>query len=459
MLSRGKCLVKDAQMRYLGGRGDIADCIKDDAMRLAHFIQRYPPALGGSEAYFARLSRWCATQGDEVTVFTTNAIALEAFWSAQASTMSAGREVEAEVTVRRYPLWRCQGRRWLLKALSLFPLRAAQCLTLPCNPIAPAMWRDAGREPLSFDAVHASAFPYAFPIMCGRRLARRLRIPFFVTPFLHLGDPSDPRDRTRRGYTAPALRWLLNEADGVFVQTPSERAAAIALGVPDTRIILQGLGVEPIECTGGDRADARWRWNLPDDACVVGHLANQSWEKGTNDLLQALEPLWRRQWPIHLLLAGPQMANFTQFWQSFTARCPEHARDRVRQLGPLTDADKRAFYAAIDVFALPSRSDSFGLVLLEAWANGVPNVAYRAGGIADVIQHERDGLLVPCGSIDALTAALERLCDDIDTRIDLGRCGEARLPREFCWDDKLALVRGTIAARIGSNSAVAVDEC
>ena len=79
-----------------------------------------------------------------------------------------------------------------------------------------AVWRDAGdflpsptgrgagREGV-FDAVHASAFPYAFPIVCARRLARRLRVPFFITPFLHLGDPDDPNDRTRRGYTSPAL--------------------------------------------------------------------------------------------------------------------------------------------------------------------------------------------------------------------------------------------------------------
>ena len=58
----------------------------------------------------------------------------------------------------------------------------------------------------------------------------------------------------------------------------------------------------------------------------------------------------------------------------------------MRRLGPLTDAEKRDFFAGIDLFALPSRSDSFGLVLLEAWANGVANVAYRAGGVADVIQ-------------------------------------------------------------------------
>jgi glycosyltransferase involved in cell wall biosynthesis len=447
-VSRGERLVKRAEIGYLDGRTDFAvymDCIKDGSMRLAHFIQRYPPALGGSEAYFARLSRYCAERGDAVTVFTSNALSLDAFWSPDGTNMPGGVETEAGVTIRRYPLWRMRGRRWLLKPLSLVPHRLWQCLTMPCNPISLAMWRDGNEG--SFDAVHASAFPYAFPIVCGWRLARRLKIPFYVTPFLHLGNPDDPRDPTRRGYTSPALCWLLNEADGVFVQTPSERAAVLSIGLPPEKIVLQGLGVEPRECTGGNRAAARRRWDLPDDAFVVGHLANNSQEKGTNDLVQALEPLWREGRPIHLLLAGPQMPNFTSYWQAFETRCPEFARRWVRRLGPIGDLEKRDFYAAIDVFALPSRSDSFGLVLLEAWANGIANVAYRAGGIADLIRHDVDGLLVPCGQVSALTAALQRLCDDVDTRIQFGVHAQARLAREFCWHDKLALVRRTIAGQ------------
>ena len=222
-------------------------------MRVAHFIQRYPPALGGSEAYFARLSRYLANQGDEVTVFTSNAIDLEAFWSRRGRCTSPGVAQEDGVEVRRYPLWRLPGRRYLLKLLSLFPQRLWQCLTLPCNPISPAMWRGVRRLDRHFDVVHASAFPYAWPIACARRLARRWRIPFFLTPFLHLGDPQNPRDATRRGYTSPALRWLLGQADTVFVQTPSEQQAARELGVDAGKIVLQGLGVDPSECTGGDR--------------------------------------------------------------------------------------------------------------------------------------------------------------------------------------------------------------
>ena len=49
-------------------------------LRVAHFVQRYPPALGGSEAYFAPPGNYLVAAGDAVTVFTTNALDLEAFW-------------------------------------------------------------------------------------------------------------------------------------------------------------------------------------------------------------------------------------------------------------------------------------------------------------------------------------------------------------------------------------------
>jgi glycosyltransferase involved in cell wall biosynthesis len=404
-------------------------------LRIAHFVQRYPPALGGSEAYFARLSRHLADEGHDVTVFTSTADALEAFWLPQAASFAAGRNVEDGVCVRRYGLsLRFRGRRWLLKPLSLFPQRHWQCLTVTCNPFAWDMWRDAGRLQERFDVVHATAFPYAFPILCARRLARRLGVPFFLTPFLHLGDPLNPRDSSRRAYTSPAMMSLAKSADVVFAQTPSERAALIQCGVPAQRVIPQGLGVDIAECTGGDRPRARRAWATSGEEILVGHLANNSEEKGTVDLLKAAALLWRQGHQFRLVLAGPQMPSFQRFWQ-----CYRHA-EHVRCLGRLTDSQKRDFFAGIDLFALPSRSDSFGLVLLEAWANGLPNVAYRAGGVADVVRDEEDGLLAPCGDVNTLAVALQRLVTDADTRRRFGTAGRQRAEHEFRWQDKLALV-------------------
>jgi glycosyltransferase involved in cell wall biosynthesis len=297
------------------------------------------------------------------------------------------------------------------------------------------MWRDAGRPTQAFDLVHATAFPYAFPIVCGLRLARSQGIPLVVTPFLHVGDPDDPQDRTRRSYLSPALLSLLREADCIFLQTEPEREALLGKGIPEGRMVLQGMGVEPAECTGGDRELARREWGVARGELVVGHLANNSVEKGTVDLLWAAEALWDRGRRFRVVLAGPEMPNFRRFWDGY------RPAGRVRRLGVLDDRQKRDFFAGIDLFVLPSRSDSFGLVILEAWANGVPSVAYLAGGLPGVIRHEEDGLLVRCGNVDELAAALGRLIVDGGLRFQLGRTGRERISKDFRWEAKLKAVR------------------
>jgi glycosyltransferase involved in cell wall biosynthesis len=416
-------------------------------MRVAHFVQRYPPALGGSEAYFARLSRYLAQLGDAVSVWTTSAIDLEAFWTTRGRCLRPGVRIEEGVEVRRYSLLRLPYHTRVLKALSFVPYPAWQCLTVSCNPIARRMWQDTCTTGERFDLVHASAFPYGWPLACGLRLARRLGVPFLLTPFVHLGDPDDPHDRTRRAYTSPAMMYLARAADRIFVQTEGEREALLERGVPPERLVLQGMGLDREGCTGGERKRVRKQWNVGAEEMVVGHLANNSREKGTVDLLTAAEAAWRRGSRLHVVLAGPTMPNFESFWHHYLPT------GDVRRLGVLDADQKRDFFAGIDVFALPSRSDSFGLVLLEAWANGVPVIGYRAGGIGWVIHDRSDGLLVRCGDIAGLADALLRLEANPALRRRLGEAGRQRTQREFDWEDKLALVRRVYEEVAGAASS------
>jgi glycosyltransferase involved in cell wall biosynthesis len=413
-------------------------------MRVAHFVQRYPPALGGSEAYFARLSRYLAAAGDEVTVFTTTAVDLEAFWSTRGRCLRPGRRREDDVEVRRHSLSRLPYQVRVLQALSLVPHAGWKCLTFWWNPIAFRMGLEALRCREPFDVVHATAFPYGFVLACARRLATRLNVPFVLTPFVHLGDPHDPRDRTRRAYTHPALLKLARTADRLFVQTEVERQALVERGFAEERLVLQGMGLDLPSCTGGDRYRVRAEWGVGPNDVVIGHLANNSFEKGSIDLLKAAERAARYGGRFHVVLAGPEMPNFRSFWRGYRPTVPVH------RLGVLDAGQKRDFFAGLDVFALPSRSDSFGIVLLEAWANGAPNVGYEAGGIGGVIRHEKDGLLVRCGDLNGLAAALTRLAADADLRRRLGEAGRERALRDFRWEDKLALVRavyGELAAQ------------
>jgi glycogen synthase len=102
-------------------------------------------------------------------------------------------------------------------------------------------------------------------------------------------------------------------------------------------------------------------------------------------------------------------------------------------------------YAAADVFAMPSRTDSFGIVYLEAWCYGVPVVGARAGGVPDVIDEGKDGLLVRFGDVEELAGAVGRLLGDRKEARRLGANGRARVVRELTWDHKYAQVRAVYA--------------
>lgn len=404
-------------------------------MHLAHFVQRYPPALGGSEIYFQRLSRHLVAQGHSVDVWTTDAIDLTALWSPSGRATAEGSQDDHGVRVRRFACSRWPCRRYVLKLASMLPLGPkGRLMTLPCNPISWSMRRAVRASDDAYDVVHATAFPYAWPILCALDLARRSRAAFALTPFLHLGNLDDPNDPTRRRYLSPAFRWLLRQADLVFAQTRAEAEQIERVGVASERIILQGMGVDPTEVTGGERNRLRSAWGVGDADVIVGHLANLSEEKGTCDLLRAASRLWSSGEPnVYVALAGPDMPNFRKFW----AHLPY--RHRVFRLEDVSDDLKRDFFAAIDLFVLPSRSDSFGLVLLEAWANGLANVVYRAGGPGEIVRHGVDGIIVPYGSVAELSEAIVGLARDRNKRRRMGDEGRGRLA-EFRWSDKLRLV-------------------
>lgn len=104
-------------------------------------------------------------------------------------------------------------------------------------------------------------------------------------------------------------------------------------------------------------------------------------------------------------------------------------RDRVELAGEVDDVPRHL--AAADAFVLSSRSEGMPMSILEAMAAGLPVVATRVGGIAELVADGETGLLVPAGDAAALAAALQRLVDDEALRKALGARGRERAVAEF----------------------------
>jgi glycosyltransferase involved in cell wall biosynthesis len=87
----------------------------------------------------------------------------------------------------------------------------------------------------------------------------------------------------------------------------------------------------------------------------------------------------------------------------------------------------------MDLLALPSSAEGFGLVLIEAMAAGVPVVATNVAGIRDVICDQKTGLLVPVGSPQLLAEAIRRVLDDSKLRARLVAAAYKEVRERFDW--------------------------
>ena len=400
-------------------------------MRIAWFIHRYHPIVGGAENYGRAMVRRFVAAGDEVDVFTSDAHDLWYFTNKTRRRVVAPRVSEVDgATVHRFPVRHFPMQRYVGRALSYVPHWPTRCVAESYMPFLPGIGRVRG----DYDAVFAVGFPYTVFSYAALLTARAANAPLLLTPFLHLGTPGDKVNRT---YTRPHQIRLLAESDAVIVQTSLEAAAVREWGIPDRRIVVLGMAVEHAEVTGGDRGRFRGELGIAPDGRAIGHLATLDYNKGTNDLILATARLNENRGAadqVALLLAGPSSPDFERFLaEQPTARWPW-----LKRLGPLPLADRADFFASIDVFAMPSRTDSFGIVFLESWANGIPVVAAAAGGVPDVVRDGEAGYLVPFGDLDRMTDRLGRLVDQPDLAATLGAVGRDLVARGYTWEDRHA---------------------
>ncbi len=109
-------------------------------------------------------------------------------------------------------------------------------------------------------------------------------------------------------------------------------------------------------------------------------------------------------------------------------------------LGFIPDEDKRDLLDAGDVFVMPSRTDSFGIVYLESWLYKKPVIGALAGGVPEVISHGEDGYLVPFGDVTRLADCIATLLTDKDLARRFGEAGCRKVLTEHTWDKKYDMI-------------------
>lgn len=299
---------------------------------------------------------------------------------------------------------------------------------------------------LDLDVIHSH-----HPLLLGdvaAHFARKKGIPLVYTFHTQLEEYSHyiPLNQEMvKGMARSRMSHYAQKCDLVLAPSPSIRSLLDSYGIT-TRVETVPNAIDTSRFANPSVVRG-WRQQLeiPTDAVVSLSVGRLGQEKNLDFLLQCFSTLCKRQGERYLVLVGDGTER---------ARLEALARElgvhqRVRFTGAIPYCEMPSIYAACDLFTICSTTEVKPLVVLEALASGLPSLAISACGTVDTLHHGRDGWLCSSGDPEAFVEGWERLTDDRELRLSLGR--QARLTSqryslEFYLDRLTGLYQETIEA-------------
>jgi glycosyltransferase involved in cell wall biosynthesis len=383
-------------------------------MHVAFVLPRFFPYRGGYENSLLALSKYLVQRGHRVTVFTTVANDLEAFWLPGFNTFPEEEISVDGVVVRRFPICYNVLRRRATRLLGMMPYWRWKAQYWTPSFRIPGL-PQALRE-VDADLFHIGPLPYTNLMYAGLRAAELKGVPVIATPCTHLGE--DSNDDVTRHYLQPYQIGLLKRCAKVFCMTKTEMQRLEDVGVTSEKVVI-GYGIDLQTATGGNPDYLRETYRV--DGPVILHLGMKAFEKGSETLLEAMKILWSTGSNAWLVMAGPSLSAFDRWVATSAQDCP-----RFLNLPAFADTEKRDFLASATVVVQPSRVESLGLVLLEAWANKKPVIAADIAVSRELIHSCAGGAVVPFGNAPELAAEIERILTSSDLARTMGAGGHQK---------------------------------
>jgi len=377
---------------------------------------------GGTETTILQSSRALNTAGHPTRIFTSLALS------------DTRREIMQDVEVRRFAY-----------SYPFFGLSRSDRLEMDKkggNLVSLSLLWSLLREP-GVDLLHAHTGKRLGGIV---RTAARLRgIPYVIT--LHGGYFDIPSGQMQQmlapirrtiewGKPLGALlgsRRVLEDAAAVLCVGENEYHAA-QTALPGQRVELLPNGVDSNFFAMGDGERFRQQFGIPASRRIILCVGRIDYQKNQLALLEALPAVLRQQPEAHLVLVGPVTVD--DYRQRILQHIESHGLQNHVNLIPGLQANDpllRGAYHAAAVFCLPSLHEPFGIVVLEAWAAGLPVVAAGVGGIPSFTRDGEDVLLADPEQPAALARQLLNVMCNSQLAGRLAGNGRARARQEYDW--------------------------
>jgi glycosyltransferase involved in cell wall biosynthesis len=226
-------------------------------------------------------------------------------------------------------------------------------------------------------------------------------------------------------------RWSIAHADARIAISEFVKLSLTRAGIsPDSTFAVLNA-IDPCRWVPGiGRDEIRREFAIDPGTPVVITVCRLFKEKGTAELIMAVDAVRRELPDVRLLVVGHDPANSEPYLNELRSLVDELGlHEHVIFTGRRPDV--ASLMAAADVFAMPSFEEPFGLVFAEALAMELPVVALDNGGTKEVLVHGRHGLLSDHGDLDALTGNLLTLLGDSELRHRMGAEGRLWVEEHF----------------------------
>lgn len=367
-------------------------------MKVLHVVASYLPATryGGTIVSVHGLCRALAARGHDVHVFTTSVD------GAADSDVPHGQPVTIDGV-----------KVWYFRSTALRRIYYAPEL------------RDRLRAHVGdFDVVHSHAI-YLWPLWMAGRMAARAGVPHVISPRGML--EKELIDRQTALWKSLLIAFVekprFESASAIHVTSRRERDEALRFGFNFAPFFEVPNGVDMPEGVASPSPAIAALASQQPFALFLGRI---NWKKGLDRLIAAMQ----RAPSASLVIAGGDDEGYRQRIEAMAQS--QGVASRVIFAGEVAGADKHALLDMASVLVLPSYSENFGNVVLEAWAQGRPVIVSPEVGLADTVQACGGGWVA--SSVEEIGARIEAAVTDQSLQARTGERGRAEVRRRFSWD-------------------------
>lgn len=394
-----------------------------ELVKVAHVMRRFSPEKwGGTESVVYNVTRELQAQGIESPVFCTDMFS------------RPGVETVGEVTVRRF--------RYLFPWFGLSSEAKSRLRSKGGSPLSLSLFFGLLRE-RNVSVIHAHV-QHRLGGM-ARTAAKLKGIPYVVS--VHGGHFTLPADQVEKMTEPFRGRFEWGKAFGFLFgsrRVLRDASAILCVGeneflemrqrYPSSKVVHMPNGVEVARFAGADSMAFRKMYGFAECEKIVLCVSRIDYQKNQVGLVRAFAQFSQTHPDHRLVLIGP--VTVADYHRELINEVARHGlNDCVQIIEGLAPDDPLlpGAYKAAEMFVLPTRHEPFGIVVLEAWAAGIPVVAYAVGGITGFAADRKNILLVEKDDEQALSMRMNELAGDPLLRKSLSSAAYAEVRGNYDW--------------------------